>query len=498
MKPAKQKSDLTRYSKMILKTSIDGFSVIGLDGKLLEVNSSLCNITGYSKEELLKMKISDIEAQWTPEQIAQRIDKVRKQGYDRFETKHRRKDGRIIDVEVSTQYCDSGEEQFFFAFTRDITDIKLSMEKLLKSLSVHKKLCNNIPGMVYRARPDWSTEFIANSEMVCGYTSEDMNSGKVNWLDIIHPDDREMILNDAPNVKAKLSKTMHVYRIIAKDGSIRWLEDHKSATFTQKGVFNGVDGVVFDITERKQLEAERENYREKLLKAQRHTYISSMGSIVAHQVNQPLTVINFLLGRAIEHIEEASCSPAILKDVKESLAAAKKAAAIIHKFRQYFHAPALENVGKVNISDVADRILSVLSEKAIQAVIRISIKGLGDLPEVETNEMALEQIFFIIIQNAIEAADGQKLHQLDITAKCADGNIELQFSDDCCGIANENIDKIFEPFFSTKTKDKGMGLGLDIVQHLLIDYGGQIRVESRHAKGTTFYLTLPINYALKP
>jgi len=171
---------------------------------------------------------------------------------------------------------------------------------------------------------------------------------------------------------------------------------------------------------------------------------------------------------------------------------------MIRKFRQYSQAPALESTGNVNVSTVADRIVSVLSERAKQAVMRISIKDLGDLPEVEINEMVLEQIFLIIIQNAIEAADGRKLHQLDITAKCADANIELQFSDDCCGIAPENIDKIFEPFFSTKTKDKGMGLGLDIVQHLLIHHGGQIRVESRHGKGTTFYLTLPVSGALKP
>jgi len=61
-KPTEQKGNLTQRSKMILETSIDGFCVVGVDGKLLEVNSSLCDITGYSKEELLRMKIIDIEA----------------------------------------------------------------------------------------------------------------------------------------------------------------------------------------------------------------------------------------------------------------------------------------------------------------------------------------------------------------------------------------------------------------------------------------------------
>ena len=256
-----------------------------------------------------------------------------------------------------------------------------------------------------------------------------------------------------------------------------------------------------DITEQKQLEAdreiyvEREIYKEKLLKVQRYAYIGSMGALVAHQINQPLTKINILLDRAIEQIEEASCSPTALKSTKECLSEAQKAASIIRKFREYVKSSTLESSGNGNVSAIADRIVSVLSEVLRQAKMRISTNGLRDLPEVEINETALEQTFLIITQNAIEAADGRKSHKLDITGKFADGNIELQFADDCCGIAPENLDKIFEPFFSTK--DNGLGLGLAIVQQIFISCGVQIRVESQLGKGTTFYVTLPISNSLK-
>jgi len=617
-KPTEQEINLSRRSKIILETSIDGFCVIGLDGKLLEVNSSFCDISGYSREELLRMKILDIDALETAEQTAQHLDKAMKQGYDRFETKHRRKDGKLIDIEVSSQYCDLDEETFFFSFFRDITDLKLSIDMLKKSERVYKTLCNNIPGMVYRATPDWLTEIVTNSEVVCNYCPEDINSKKVNWIDIIHPDDRERVLNEAAQQLSNKSTTIQEYRIIARDGSVRWVEDHKTSILTEKGVFDGVDGVVFDITarkqaemqirdsenrykvlfqgaaegiivadielkqfmlvnpticrmlgyseeemkrmgvqdihpkeslehvfsefeaqargekilslnipllrkdgtiiyvnvnttnviidgracnigfftditERKRIKADLENYKEKVLKAQRHFYIGSIGAMVAHQVNQPLTKINILLDRALEQIEEASCCPFVAKNIKECLAEAKEATSIIRKFRQYSKDSALEGTDKVNISAVADRIVFVLSERTILAKMRIFIKDLVDLPEVEANETALEQMFLIIIQNALEAADGRKSHKLDITGKFADGDIELRFADDCCGIAPENLDRIFEPFFSTKAEDKGMGLGLDIVQQILIRYGGQIRVESKLGKGTTFYVTLPIS-----
>jgi len=118
---------------------------------------------------------------------------------------------------------------------------------------------------------------------------------------------------------------------------------------------------------------------------------------------------------------------------------------------------------------------------------------MDDLPEVEITETALEQIFFIIIQNAIEAADGKKGHQLTMSAGQTGKKVELRFSDDCCGIPPENLEKIFEPFFSTKSHEGGMGLGLEIVHHILIACGGEIRVESQPGKGSTFYVTLPIS-----
>jgi len=257
-------------------------------------------------------------------------------------------------------------------------------------------------------------------------------------------------------------------------------------------------GFFTDITERKRIKAELENYKEKVLQAQKHAYIASMGSIVAHQLNQPLTTINMLLAKALE-LEQANdnCCPPVLQSIEKSLTEAKKAASIIRKFHQYSRDPTLETTTKVNVSSTVNRILFMLSERAEQAKINISTKSLDDLPEVEINETALEQLFLIIIQNAIEASDGRKKHRLNIGGGFADSKIELQFSDDCCGIAPENLDKIFEPFFSTKSDSKGIGLGLDIVQQILISYGGEIRVESQFGKGATFYVTLPIGNTLK-
>jgi len=120
--------------QIIVKTALDGFWLSNLKGEFLEVNDSYCSMIGYTREELLNMSISDIEAVETPEMIARRIRKITEQGSDRFETRHRSKDGTIIDVEVSVNHHDSGEGQHF-VFIRNITERKRAEEERKQSLN---------------------------------------------------------------------------------------------------------------------------------------------------------------------------------------------------------------------------------------------------------------------------------------------------------------------------------------------------------------------------
>ncbi len=498
-----------RRNQRILETSMDGFSVVSSDGKLLEVNSALCDITGNSKEELVGMKVSDIDNQRAPEQIAQQMDKVMSQGYDRFESKHRRKDGKIIDMEVSARYCELNGEKCFFTFSRDITERKQAEIMIAEKQENLEAIFTASPvGLLLIDETITITKINNVATILAGKNVQEAVGIRLgNALNCIHSFDKPegcghgSFCSECPIRNAVESVFKTGQSIYGAEVQVTLLIEQKPTNVWLEVCIEPLEiagkkhalVAVSNITERKRIEAEREDYKEKVLNAQRHAYIGSMAAIVAHQVNQPLTKINILLDRAIEEIEERSCSPTVLKNVKGGLTEAQNAASIIRKFRQHSKGPALEDTGKVNVISVAYKIVSVLSERARNAQMLISIQDAGDLLEVETNEIVLEQIFLVIIQNAIDAADDGKSHKLDITGKFVDGNVELQFADDCGGIATENLDRIFEPFFSTKDKDKGMGLGLDIVQQILISFGGQVRVESRLGKGATFYITLPVS-----
>ena len=122
-----------RY-RTILQTAMDGFWMADFEGRLLDVNESYCRMIGYSREELLEMNISDIEVKETPEIILLYMKKAMAQGENRFETRHRRKFGSILDIEVSVQYRPEAGGQVV-AFLRDITDMKRQEEDIrLRSL----------------------------------------------------------------------------------------------------------------------------------------------------------------------------------------------------------------------------------------------------------------------------------------------------------------------------------------------------------------------------
>jgi len=133
---------LGERNRDILHAVMDGFCILDAQGHIREVNEAYCTMTGYSSEELTRMSIGDLESVETLHETASHIQKIMALGEDRFETRHRCKDGRIIEVEVSAQYRPS--EEMFVVFLKDITDIKVPTRKIEHLTKLYRALaeCN--------------------------------------------------------------------------------------------------------------------------------------------------------------------------------------------------------------------------------------------------------------------------------------------------------------------------------------------------------------------
>lgn len=123
----------SRRNAIIVHAAMDGFFTASLAGRLIDCNEAYCRMLGYTREEMLQLHLRDIEADETPEEMAAHVRRIGEQGRDRFDTRHRRKDGGLVHVEVNVALATIGEEQHFFAFVHNITDRKAYEAALMLS-----------------------------------------------------------------------------------------------------------------------------------------------------------------------------------------------------------------------------------------------------------------------------------------------------------------------------------------------------------------------------
>jgi PAS domain S-box-containing protein len=178
------------------------------------------------------------------------IMKAMKEGSAHFDWTHMTLQGKEFQATVLLTKVKVGEEEFLQATVRDVSEEKQAENDRFAMIQ-------NIPGMVYNAKSDWTTEIVANSEIICGYSAEELSSNKRNWLNLIHKDDKARVFKEGSKVTKKPTYLVQEYRIIDKNGNIRWVSDNKSSFF-KEGKLEGISGVVFDITEKKKTEEKYE------------------------------------------------------------------------------------------------------------------------------------------------------------------------------------------------------------------------------------------------
>lgn len=226
-------------------------------------------------------------------------------------------------------------------------------------------------------------------------------------------------------------------------------------------------------------------------------WLASLGTLSAtkdHELMQVLTVIRLSLDDILDGLKTASLSlETAIRDLNEVLVQVSNITSIIQRFQNLARKCPERVVNQIDLKLVAEKIVKVLSKSAKQKRIELHLKELDRLPSIYMNEREIEQLFFILVENAIQAADGGKDRKLCISGSVTKRGIELCFSDNCGGIAPEYLEEIFEPFFTIKPSGQGTGLGLYIAKMIVSRAGGGIRIKSEYGEGSTFLVTFPIN-----
>jgi PAS domain S-box-containing protein len=262
-----------KYSTLFNATS-DGICINSLDGTILETNDAYCQMSGYSRQELIGMPISRLEAAETPEEIAKHTKRVLESGgHDKFESRHRRKDGSIMDVDITAVYFerDGGRTAMF---VRNITARKRTEEALRESEGRFRALAEALPQLVWTADPTGAIEWF--NRRWYEYTGAPQGTGEGwSWDRVTHPDDMEHTLKNWRKGLETGALFQNEIRVRRHDGEYRWFLVRAWPLRDADGKIARWFGANTDVHDLKVAEAALRQSREDLSRAQEVGQIGS-------------------------------------------------------------------------------------------------------------------------------------------------------------------------------------------------------------------------------
>ncbi|MBW2708616.1 MAG: PAS domain S-box protein [Deltaproteobacteria bacterium] len=371
----------------------------------------------------------------------------------------------------------------------DVTAMKHLESEVEKSEEKYRVIFTTIPNPVFVL--DQSTLEIMdcndNATAVYGYSRREILT--MSFLSFFGADGHKQYAS-----QMKTSPALDQVKHYGKDGKVVYVNIRISSTeYLGKGVFLVT---INDITE--QLLAEQQ-----LIQASKMATLGEMSTGVAHELNQPLSVIktagSFLHKKVLkgEDIDDETMKTL----TREIDAQVDRASKIINHMREFGRKSGVARE-KVQLNDALKRALETFRRQLTLREIEIVMDLQPDLPSIMADSNRLEQVFVNLIINARDAIEAKwwgnveskvNVKKISLKTLAKDGLAVVEIADTGTGIQPNIINKIFEPFFTTKQVGKGTGLGLSISYGIVRDYDGVIRVESREEEGSRFIIEFPVS-----
>jgi PAS domain S-box-containing protein len=452
-----QRKQLELERETILRTAMDGFWLVDLQGRFLDVNDAYCELIGYSREKLLNMKIRDVEARDTETDIVRRIERLINTGAERFETRHRCKDSGTIDIEVSANYIDIHGGRIF-VFLRDI-----SLRKAMQTELVH-----------LASFPESNPLPVIEMSMD-GHVIYMNGAARRAFPDMSALGSRHPFLEGAEEMASEMEDESNVLTREVQVGE-SWYEE----TICYDSVNGTVRFYGRDITGRKKVDQLKDDFI----------------GMVSHEMRTPLTVIVGALDTLAQDgdrlpkadrkqlLEDAAVESEQLSHILDNLLELSRSQADRLKISHQ----------TVVISDLLKRVVGKFGGESDH---RFILKVNDSIPVVEGDALRIERVIFNLVQNALKYSPAGR--PIELSADRQDGFVRVGIKDSGIGISRDDQARLFNPFQRVGREkndtSRGIGLGLVVCKRLVEAHGGRIWLESEEGKGTTVFFTLPISLA---
>ncbi len=434
------------------------------------------------------------------------------------------KEKRIVHSEAEFQFPTTAEQKIVdlyfvnisptlvMAVSRDITQAKFAeaeRAELIAQIEFQNQRLNDIitsiPGAVWETNiisgiPSQSTGFVSEYiEKMTDYTKEEWLSHPNFWLEIIHPDDRRQVVEKINEILEEKSEGSLEYRFITKSGQIIWTETQMKTVKNHLGEVVSLTGITIDVSERKKAEEALLKSEEQLRQSQRLESVGRLAGGIAHDFNNMLTAINGYSELILRQLDEENPVRSKVLEIKK---AGERSADLTQQLLAFSRRQILKPQ-KIDINHIINDI-SILLRRLIGEHIVLNIELDENACRVEADPGQLSQVIMNLAVNARDAmpkggeliikTENVYFDQEDAKkyAPTIPGDyVLLSVKDTGIGLDDENIEHIFEPFYTTREKGAGTGLGLATVYGIVKQSGGYIFVESKSGEGAVFDIYLP-------
>jgi two-component system, NtrC family, sensor kinase len=471
--------------RLVFSHELDPMSLFdSATGAFIDVTESWSSLYGYTREEALTMKVTDVSAE--PEQTERAVRELPPGEALRVDVRwHRAKDGTVFPVELSAGSLVIEGRAVTYAVMRDITQRQNAERALAQSEASYRALIESMPDGVVVHRNGLLVYMNPAIRSMLGYPLDEDVAGRPA-LDLIHPDDRPKVVERVVGIVGRgVPAPLVEERFLRRDGTFLIAE-----VAGIKAVFDGAPSVVAivrDVSSRKEIEAQ-------LVMNDRLASLGRLAASVGHELNNPLA---YVLGNVGFMERELARSATFSPEVAERFASyvkvvgegARRMRDIVHDLKTLARGDGEENA-PIDVQQLLD-VCTNMAAHELPPGTRL-VKDYRDEVSALGTETRLGQVFLNLLVNAAQviAEDPAGDNEVRVVVREAAGKAVIEISDTGAGIPKGEADRIFEPFFTTK-EGVGTGLGLSISHRIVTSAGGTITCEPRAGGGTTFRVTLP-------
>jgi len=487
-----QDEETVRRQTLAMDSSTDGIGILNEKGIHIYANSSFARMLGLESPALI------IGLPWRKVYSLEAVDRLQSEIRDSLEQSAkwssplqlRQPDGRSISVEFTITAMPDGCTA---CVCRDLSERHEAEKARAEAETKYRMLVEHVNAITYIAEIGIHGRWFYVSpqvESILGYTAEEWLAIAPEWDERIHPDDLPMVIAAEETSKNGVPFQAE-FRMRRKDGREVWLND--TAVVIQGSDAHPVmEGIMVDITERKQLETQ-------LQQSRKMEAVGRLAGGIAHDFNNLLTIITGYTDLALSR---SSIPLEIRGDIERIDHASGRAAALVRQLLAFSRKQVLQPK-TIDLNEVVlnlDKLLRRLMDDNIQ----MNTHTQNVIGKVKADPAQIEQVIMNLVVNARDAMPGGgrillETSNVDLDSDYADDHVTvktgkyvmLAVSDTGVGMSQQTIAHIFEPFYTTKESGSGTGLGLSTVYGIVKQSGGYIWVYSEPGKGSTFKVYLP-------